>query len=128
MTLRRIAAIKYPGKTCDDCSQQVDECPNDCSGHGLCGTGGLCRCAPGFVGDDCGRPTSCSTNCSNHGLCVDDEVCECKPGWEGDDCAKPKPCPYDCSNHGICSNGKCLCDSSYKGDWCQHLRRRAEHH
>jgi len=33
-------------------------CPNDCSGHGDCLSSGLCRCAPGYVGQDCRTDSS----------------------------------------------------------------------
>ena len=29
------------------------DCPNDCSGHGSCGAGGVCVCSTGYIGDDC---------------------------------------------------------------------------
>lgn len=32
---------------------QTSPCPNACSGHGTCQTGGVCACAAGYTGADC---------------------------------------------------------------------------
>ena len=50
-----------------DCSSA--ECPNDCSGNGVCMDGGKCACDSGFGGDDCSEPACCDPKCNNHGEC-----------------------------------------------------------
>ena len=45
------------------------ECPNDCSGLGVCMEAGKCACDSGFGGDDCSEPACCDRNCNGHGEC-----------------------------------------------------------
>jgi tenascin len=45
------------------------ECPNDCSGTGVCMEGGKCACDSGFGGDDCSEPACCDPKCNGHGEC-----------------------------------------------------------
>jgi Bacterial pre-peptidase C-terminal domain/EGF-like domain len=37
-------------------ARQESACPNDCSQHGVCQSGGECQCITGFGGDDCSLP------------------------------------------------------------------------
>jgi hypothetical protein len=37
------------------------DCPNDCSGHGTCGNGGVCTCQASYVGTDCSQHVSALT-------------------------------------------------------------------
>ncbi len=44
------------GATAPSCTTRA-QCPNSCSGHGVCGATG-CTCNAGYVGPDCARPAS----------------------------------------------------------------------
>jgi len=54
-----------------------NNCPNDCSGHGVCGDDSICRCHEGYCGNDCGVITDhsndilecCATDCNGGGIC-----------------------------------------------------------
>lgn len=42
-----------------------------CSGHGTCGTGGMCSCAPGWEGPTCNTTSSCASAGGRAGLLGD---------------------------------------------------------
>lgn len=125
----------------DDCSRLrvLLGCPRGCSGRGECRTAlleagplpgvrrqpppsyGLCACAPGSGGDDCGRAESvapeCPSACSGHGFCLAGG-CACEAGYGGDDCALV--CLGGCSGHGRCTEEReCLCDVGWAGPRCE---------
>eukprot|EP00299_Pterocystis_sp_00344_P019726 c9758_g1_i1.p1 GENE.c9758_g1_i1~~c9758_g1_i1.p1 ORF type:complete len:1216 (+),score=295.48 c9758_g1_i1:19-3666(+) len=57
------------------CSEQVNKCPDDCSGHGLC-RASTCICDEGFTGDKC----SVSTLCTKDEDCSDSNTCDTETG------------------------------------------------
>lgn len=101
-------------------------CDNSCSGHGVCGTRGVCDCydnwGMGFSRDsgDCSEricpfefawvdtPNKKGLHhqyaeCSARGICDRGSgECECFPGYEGKACQRTT-CPNDCSGHGQCA-------------------------
>lgn len=103
---------------------------------------GRCRCAPGYIGPNCGE--SCPSGkwgqncreecqCQNLGDC-DHRTgeCLCFPGWHGPDCSLPCPkgyfglnCAQQCSclNGGMCRphDGKCRCPPGWTGPKCQEV-------
>jgi len=92
-------------------------CPNQCSGHGNCGSFDKCDCWPNWQGADCSLRTCAYGNawavdhahdahyyaeCSNKGLCDRSTgLCECFDGYTGRACTR-SVCPNDCSGHGKC--------------------------
>lgn len=70
---------------------RLESCPGECSGHGTCGLDGVCRCMPGWLGDDCSRE-ACPNNCSlslGQGVCdVAAGLCRCQAGYEGTACER----------------------------------------
>lgn len=56
-------AGKYVGPKCD-----IEWCPNQCSGHGVCKSNGKCECAEGWMGYGCEKP-KCPNACNGHGSC-----------------------------------------------------------
>lgn len=76
---------------------EAAECPNSCSGRGLC-FDGRCACGEHFLGADCGDA-------------------RCPEGFSGPGCAVPE-CPRDCDGHGICMAGACVCDEAHAGPDC----------
>eukprot|EP00567_Pseudictyota_dubia_P009535 CAMPEP_0197444514 /NCGR_PEP_ID=MMETSP1175-20131217/9984_1 /TAXON_ID=1003142 /ORGANISM="Triceratium dubium, Strain CCMP147" /LENGTH=338 /DNA_ID=CAMNT_0042975319 /DNA_START=51 /DNA_END=1067 /DNA_ORIENTATION=- len=92
-------------------------CPNQCSGHGRCGSDDVCSCFYRWTGNDCGQrlckeglawvdgsdanPHSWA-ECSNKGICDRDSgECQCFPQYDGAACER-SVCPNDCSGHGTC--------------------------
>lgn len=73
------------------------ECPNSCSGNGLC-MDGTCVCGENFLGADCSDT-------------------KCPDGTMGPGCQMPS-CPRECDGHGICMGGMCLCDKGHGGQDC----------
>lgn len=100
-------------------------CDNACSGHGKCGSKGVCDCFDNWgmglahMSGDCSErvcpfelawvdtPDSLGNHhkyaeCSNKGICNRGTgECECFPGYEGKGCQRTS-CPNDCSGHGRC--------------------------
>ena len=94
----------------------VGRCPNDCSGHGSCGTGTskpACSCSGGHTGSDC-SVAPCLGGCGAHGSCMDG-ICECEQGVYGSACGHDAPCPNKCWGHGACERGRCVASSGYGG-------------
>ncbi|KFP58743.1 Tenascin-N, partial [Cathartes aura] len=93
-----------------------------CSGHGtfLCETCS-CKCAEGWEGSDCSRPT-CPSHCSGHGRC-DGGKCVCDEPYFGEDCSH-RLCPENCSGNGICDTAKgvCQCYEEFIGEDCSEKR------
>eukprot|EP01029_Cantina_marsupialis_P018749 TRINITY_DN431_c0_g1_i4.p1 TRINITY_DN431_c0_g1~~TRINITY_DN431_c0_g1_i4.p1 ORF type:complete len:1281 (-),score=405.32 TRINITY_DN431_c0_g1_i4:529-4371(-) len=95
------------------------ECPNSCSGHGVCDRySGECSCMDGYIGDTCSQ-RCCAENCNYNGMCYHvSGSCSCGFGYYGETCAQ-RFCQYDCSGHGTClSDGSCDCDDGWLGDGC----------
>ncbi|XP_050757336.1 tenascin-N isoform X2 [Gymnogyps californianus] len=93
-----------------------------CSGHGTflyetCS----CKCAEGWEGSDCSRPT-CPSHCSGHGRC-DGGKCVCDEPYFGEDCSH-RLCPENCSGNGICDTAKgvCQCYEEFIGEDCSEKR------
>ncbi|XP_074687793.1 tenascin-N [Strix aluco] len=106
-----------PQKCCGG-SQGVSHC----SGHGTfldetCS----CKCAEGWEGSDCSRPT-CPSHCSGHGRC-DGGKCICDEPHFGEDCSQ-QLCPENCSGNGICDTAKgvCQCHEEFIGEDCSEKR------
>lgn len=95
------------------------QCPNKCSGHGVCGAHARCTCYANWQGFDCAERT-CPfarawfdvaydnekahdyAECSNRGTCDRKSgECKCFDGYTGDACRRIV-CPNDCSGHGTC--------------------------
>lgn len=89
----------YTGGKCEKKVQLINfmQCPNSCSGNGLC-MNGRCVCSPGMRGVDCSLKI-------------------CAKGWSGPEC-KTRTCPNDCSAAGICMDGKCTCSVGMVGEDC----------
>ena len=90
---------------------------------------GLCRCAAGYAGVDCGTPCAGlgpSGVCSGAGEChPGDGTCLCYSGFAGPGCEIP--CPIGrglvCTGHGVCDDmaagdGTCACDYGYAMEAC----------
>ncbi|XP_064310511.1 tenascin-N [Phalacrocorax carbo] len=80
-----------------------------------------CKCAEGWEGSDCSRPT-CPSHCSGHGLC-DGGKCICDEPYFGEDCGQ-QLCPENCSGNGICdvAKGVCRCYQEFTGEDCSEKR------
>ena len=101
------------------------ECPNSCSGHGICGLYGSCTCQDMFYGSDCSKlkcpngtawvdyPTATNVahgifECSNMGTCdTATGTCECREGFTGIACERLK-CLADESGLECAGNGRCM--------------------
>jgi hypothetical protein len=95
------------------------QCPNKCSGHGVCGAHSRCTCYANWQGFDCSERTCAYARawvdvaydndkahdyaeCSARGICDRKSgECKCFDGYTGDACRRIA-CPNDCSGHGTC--------------------------
>ena len=111
------------------------ECPNDCSGNGVCmGDEGKCACDNGFGGDDCSEPACCDPDCNNHGTCKSGR-CHCEADFFGPGCADDRTekiqeegvnataiCEAlkNCYGRGFCNvdTKSCECEEGYYGETC----------
>jgi tenascin len=67
----------WSGDACD----KPPACPADCSGRGVCVSGG-CVCDAGASGAAC-NVLACPSGCNGHGTCNSETGrCECDPGYE----------------------------------------------
>jgi len=97
----------------------IAQCPNKCSGHGVCGAHSRCTCYANWQGHDCSERV-CTyarawvdvaydnnkahdyAECSGRGICDRKSgECKCFDGYTGDACRRIA-CPNDCSGHGTC--------------------------
>lgn len=142
----------YPGYTGVQCENNINECKSspclqgqdcidgvnqyECSCNhcvfGLCvvdGTSVVCRCFPGFTGDNCARNVNeCDFSPCIHGDCVDfvnGYVCSCYENYTGRNCDVSirsslnetiKTITSICSNH-FCKDGECMEEDS--GPYCR---------
>ncbi|MCH8880450.1 MAG: hypothetical protein IID34_11270 [Planctomycetes bacterium] len=97
-------------------SPDVSDCPNACSGHGICESGS-CVCDAGWDGSDCSIPI-CETPCQNGGTCTAPNTCQCASGWEGGDCLDPI-CTDPCQNGTCTAPDTCLCLPGWGGPVCE---------
>lgn len=124
----------YSGSNCTE--NDSKNCPNFCSGHGLCAhieqqnpeepTSWQCECDNGYEAEDCHVYRGCDEHnfCSGHGTCHDDS-CLCDVGWSGMACDMQLECMRGCSGHGTCTLAKngtnsayCECEAAYTGEDC----------
>ncbi|XP_044070048.1 attractin-like protein 1 isoform X6 [Siniperca chuatsi] len=78
----------------------INSCPNNCSGHGRCGTANsvsgrvYCECEEYWKGEACNIPY-CRDNCGSpdHGYCdlTGEKLCVCNDSWQGPDCSLSVP-------------------------------------
>jgi syndecan 4 len=127
-----------PGFTGPDCGEvhtspgERTQCPDDCSGHGVCLPAGegtfACTCATGWTGVNCFQQSHCPRECSHHGICEEGK-CVCNAMYSGDDCSiatRGDPdgpqCINDCSGRGVCRDGLCVCPPGYDEADCSQVR------
>jgi len=105
----------------------AQDCPHDCSGHGVCVKDPAspfppyCACSKRWSGRDCSIG-SCLHNCSFSGTCdTTTGTCNCNTGMTGADCSKKAervaPCDFGCVN-GDCISGRCMCYKGWIGAAC----------
>ena len=114
-----VCADGWSGEQCDKAA-----CVSDCSGHGSC-VDGVCSCAAGFHGVDCGAHTAkaCKDSCNGNGNCAvagvgAAPVCLCHSKFVGVACELEIGCPSNCNGNGLCKGGKCQCYQGYSGAEC----------
>ena len=111
------------------CGTALAQCPNKCSGHGVCGAHSRCTCYANWQGYDCADRTCAFARawfdaaydndkahdyaeCSGRGTCDRKSgECKCFDGYTGDACRRIA-CPNDCSGHGTCEFTKEFGDQS----------------
>lgn len=125
-----------PGFTGHNCGRT--ECPNDCSGNGICKT--LKQIAHDV--HDLNGNFEFSTNGIKYDSAFDAEqsrACVCDPRWVGADCSirqcksgadpmggKGSEYGRECSGRGKCQAGSCLCHTGFFGTECENQRANAE--
>lgn len=117
-------------------------CAAVCSAHGSCLPEGVCECAAGWAGRDCGfflegddltnasgtitssssesveQQLVCAADCvAPRGTCVAG-LCQCSTGFFGPNCSEAR-CPQDCWGHGECNSGSCKCHEGWLGRACE---------
>ena len=61
------------------------ECPDNCSGRGVCDDNGTCSCFTGWAGQFC-QLSVCPNDCFSNGICNDSiGACQCYDGFTGND-------------------------------------------
>ena len=86
---------KLMGRKASCVGRPVEECPQGCSGRGVCRAGGSCQCYPHWRGAACNEhvPFSCISDCMGRGEC-DTGWCRCREPYYGVDCSlSPPPAP-----------------------------------
>ncbi|KAL3884938.1 hypothetical protein ACJMK2_025037 [Sinanodonta woodiana] len=114
------------------------QCTNDCNGQGACVAPGICRCSPGFKGNNCestcvegtwGPNCDRKCNCNGHGTCnTMDGRCMCAAGYTGENCQTVChnsfgvncQIPCACQNGAACDHvtGACTCAPGFYGPLC----------
>ncbi|ODN00114.1 Protein shifted [Orchesella cincta] len=61
------------------------ECDKKCANGGYCNKDRVCRCADGYMGNNC-QTALCYPQCMNGGVCTAPGVCSCPPGYIGLHC------------------------------------------
>lgn len=96
-------------------------CPSQCSGHGMCGSYGVCECDDGWkVAADCSRSEAIARYRRIHSSHIGS--CPMGKAWAdkayADNLAHS---PVECSGAGVCdrTSGQCQCFSMYTGSACQ---------
>lgn len=64
------------------------KCFTPCNERSYCTSLGICKCYPGYTGDDCSKMANCPSNCTSpsHGICNEDGTCSCIKPWNGPAC------------------------------------------
>ncbi|VUZ40375.1 unnamed protein product [Hymenolepis diminuta] len=101
------------------------------TGTNVCGTFyGSTQCCSGWTKGLDGLCTIaiCDGNCGERGSCIAPNKCRCEDGRIREDCIveddygyladEPVRCPLNCNNRGNCINGKCVCESGFRGSAC----------
>ncbi|KAL5247448.1 hypothetical protein ACHWQZ_G019359 [Mnemiopsis leidyi] len=114
---------------CKMSADQARICGGPTKGKCRCGE---CDCIPPNYGPfcQCNNEAERHCDCSGNGQCecpagATRSVCVCDEGWEGDRCectTKKETCMFngfECDGQGTCNCGKCQCNESYSGKFCQ---------
>ena len=96
---RRIAILHFYLTTRGTCEFLTPPAPPSGDSHGTCALGGVCLCAPHWVGERCELACVNGTN-DGGGTCACDAPCMHGVG-----------CHIECSTHGRCGpRGDCICN------------------